>query len=94
MHFVIIQSEEDEKLESSSEDEQLATEEGDTTTDDEHKHTVCVVHAGMDICLEARTGTLQGKEWLNQNVIVQYWRGQYSDSIRGQHASSNLLRDW
>lgn len=93
MHFVIIQSEEDEKLESSSEDEQLATE-GDTTTDDEHNHTVCVVHAGMDICLEARTGTLQGKEWLNQNVIVQYWRGQYSDSIRGQHASSNLLRDW
>ncbi|XP_025091554.1 gamma-tubulin complex component 5-like [Pomacea canaliculata] len=87
-------SEEDEKLESSSEDEQLATEEGDTTTDDEHKHTVCIVHAGMDICLEARTDTLQGKEWLNQNVIVQYWRGQYSDSIRGQHASSNLLRDW
>ncbi len=37
----------------------------------------------------------KGSDWLQKNLVVQYWKGVDDDeTLTGDHHCSNLNRDW
>ncbi|XP_076456838.1 gamma-tubulin complex component 5-like [Babylonia areolata] len=94
-------SSEEEDLPGSSESDDDGGDNDDDKHDDsaaakqEGNRTVAVVRGGEGVSMDTTLET-RGEEWLNQNVMVQYWKGQGQGQgqARGQHTASNLLQDW
>ena len=61
---------------------------------DDGNKTLSVARVSENVSMETTLEQDRGEEWLSNNVIVQYWKGQGQSECRGQHASSNLLKDW
>lgn len=61
---------------------------------DDGNKTLSVARVSENVSMETTLEQDRGEEWLSNNVIVQYWKGQGQSECRGLHASSNLLKDW
>ena len=94
--FTCHQSDGEELPKTSDSDDDDSLQDGGITPaagDDESK-TLSVARVSENVSMETTLEQDRGEEWLSNNVIVQYWKGQGQSECRGQHTSSNLLKDW
>ena len=94
--FTCHQSDGEELPKTSDSDDDDSPQDGGVTLaagDDESK-TLSVARVSENVSMETTLEQDRGEEWLSNNVIVQYWKGQGQSECRGQHTSSNLLKDW
>ena len=94
--FTCHQSDGEELPKTSDSDADDSPQDGGVTPaagDDENK-TLSVARVSENVSMETTLEQDRGEEWLSNNVIVQYWKGQGQSECRGQHTSSNLLKDW
>jgi hypothetical protein len=62
----------------------------------EDSYATISVSRAAEVSTETLVDGDPGEEWLRNNIMVQYWKGQGQGCVEEQsrHSSSNLLRDW
>lgn len=87
--------EEDFPLDSDEDGNAEDNKDDDASTVEDNNQSLSVVRlVSENVSMETTLEHDRGEDWLTDNVMVQYWRGQGQNDIRGLHSSSNLLRDW
>ncbi|KAK7091928.1 gamma-tubulin complex component 5-like [Littorina saxatilis] len=87
--------EEDFPLDSDEDSNAEDNKDDDASTVEDKNQSLSVVRlVSENVSMETTLEHDRGEDWLTDNVMVQYWRGQGQNDVRGPHSSSNLLRDW